>query len=101
MPQSGWASHDRHSKYRSHSDRNPIRLFLARIEVQKIMTDAQNTTLTAYHPRNHPLDCTYHVDQYPHECTCGLLNNSDEIISNVRCEKINDPMTPTPHMEKE
>lgn len=57
---------------------------------------AQNTTLTAYHPRNHPLDCTYHVDQYPHECTCGLLNNSDEIISNVRCEKINDPMTPAP-----
>lgn len=35
---------------------------------------AQNTTLTAYHPRNHPLDCTYHVDQYPHECTCGLLS---------------------------
>lgn len=24
-------------------------------------------------PRNHPPACTYHVDQYPHECTCGLL----------------------------
>lgn len=26
-----------------------------------------------YHPRNHPLTCAYHVDQYPFECNCGLF----------------------------
>lgn len=22
---------------------------------------------------NHPNDCDYHADQFPHECTCGLM----------------------------
>lgn len=26
-----------------------------------------------YHPSRHDLDCDYHVDQYPWECTCGVI----------------------------
>lgn len=26
-----------------------------------------------YDPRKHPANCAYHVDQYPWECTCGLI----------------------------
>lgn len=26
-----------------------------------------------YHPINHDKDCDYHVDQYPWECTCGVI----------------------------
>ncbi len=26
------------------------------------------------HVKHHPLDCGYHVDQYPFECTCGVFD---------------------------
>lgn len=26
-----------------------------------------------YRPINHDKDCDYHVDQYPWECTCGVI----------------------------
>ena len=28
-----------------------------------------------YNPLSHPADCAYHVDQYPHECTCGRIRS--------------------------
>ena len=31
--------------------------------------------LKRFDPRRHPAECAYHVDQYPHECSCGLTSN--------------------------
>ena len=30
-----------------------------------------------FDPRAHPASCAFHVDQYPHECTCGLIQPKD------------------------
>jgi len=36
---------------------------------------------SAYDPRRHELNCDFHVDQYLHECTCGLRPENTIVIT--------------------
>jgi hypothetical protein len=72
----------------------------------KVRQHLEASQQSNFDPRKHPGECSYHVDQYPHECTCGAIvtqgrdaqQGSLRSTPERRCEDTAspNPLIPTP-----